>query len=78
MISRDPKTSPAPSAARPIIAVWLAGLTPNARGAIWMLGSALAFTLMTTLVKFMGADYSASVQTFYRQVAAVLVLSLES
>jgi drug/metabolite transporter (DMT)-like permease len=73
-MSHDPKSSPRPSAAQPIISLWLAGLTPNARGALWMLGSALAFTLMTTLVKFMGAGYSASVQTFYRQAAAVLVL----
>ena len=41
---------------------------------LWMLGSALAFTLMTSMVKFLGAGYSASVQTFYRQVAALLVL----
>ena len=54
--------------------LWLAGLAPNTRGAIWMLGSALAFTLMTALVKFLGEGYSASVQTFYRQAAALLVL----
>jgi drug/metabolite transporter (DMT)-like permease len=46
----------------------------NVRGALWMLGSALAFTLMTTLVKFLGDDYSPALQTFYRQVAATLVL----
>lgn len=54
--------------------LWMAGLAPNTRGAIWMLGSALAFTLMTSMVKFLGEGYSASVQTFYRQVAALLVL----
>ncbi len=53
----------------------LAGLTPNVRGAIWMLASALAFTAMTTLVKFLGADYSPALQTFYRQVAGILVLA---
>jgi drug/metabolite transporter (DMT)-like permease len=46
----------------------------NVRGALWMLGSALAFTLMTTLVKFLGDDYSPALQTFYRQAAATLVL----
>ena len=53
----------------------LAGLTPNVRGALWMLASALAFTAMTTLVKFLGADYSPALQTFYRQVAGILVLA---
>ena len=31
-------------------------LTPNLRGALWMLGSAVSFTFMTTLVKFLGSD----------------------
>ena len=57
-----------------LVRLWLSGLAPNTRGAIWMLGSALAFTLMTSMVKFLGEGYSASVQTFYRQVAALLVL----
>ncbi len=51
-----------------------AGLTPNVRGALWMLGSALAFVIMTTLVKYLGNDYSASLQTFYRQLAGVIIL----
>lgn len=50
-------------------------LSANARGALWMLGSALAFTLMTTLIKFLGSDYPAAVQTFYRQLAGLLVLA---
>jgi drug/metabolite transporter (DMT)-like permease len=54
---------------------FLAGLTPNVRGAAWMLASALAFTAMTTLVKFLGADYPPALQTFYRQVAGILVLA---
>lgn len=49
-------------------------LSRNVRGALWMLGSALAFTVMTTLVKFLGENYSPALQTFYRQVAATLVL----
>jgi len=50
------------------------GLTPNVRGALWMLGSALGFTAMTTLIKFLGDDYPAALQTFYRQAAGFVVL----
>ncbi|MDO9224229.1 MAG: DMT family transporter [Caulobacter sp.] len=50
------------------------GLAPNVRGALWMLASALAFTVMTTLIKFLGDDYPAALQTFYRQAAGLLVL----
>lgn len=49
-------------------------LTPNLRGALWMLASAICFTAMTTLVKFLGADYPAALQTFYRQLAGVILL----
>ena len=49
-------------------------LTPNLRGALWMLASAICFTAMTTLVKFLGADYPAALQTFYRQLAGVVLL----
>ena len=49
-------------------------LSPNLRGALWMLGSALAFTAMTTLIKYLGADYPAALQTFYRQLAGFLIL----
>jgi drug/metabolite transporter (DMT)-like permease len=49
-------------------------LAPNVRGALWMLASALMFTVMTTLIKFLGADYPASLQTFYRQAAGLLIL----
>lgn len=51
------------------------GLAPNVIGALWMLGSAVAFTAMTTLVKFLGDDYSAALQTFYRQTAGLLILA---
>ena len=50
------------------------GLAPNVRGAIWMLGSALCFTAMMTLVKFLGDDYPAALQTFYRQVAGFVIM----
>lgn len=49
-------------------------LTPNLRGALWMLASAICFTAMTTLVKFLGDDYPAALQTFYRQLAGVILL----
>ena len=39
-----------------------------------MLASALGFTAMTTLIKFLGDDYSAALQTFYRQVAGFIIL----
>ncbi len=39
-----------------------------------MLGSAVGFTGMTTLIKYLGADYPAALQTFYRQAAGLLVL----
>ncbi len=51
-----------------------ARLTPNLRGALWMVASALAYTVMTTLIKFLGADYPAGLQTFYRQLAGFLIL----
>jgi len=36
----------------------------HARGALWMLASAVTFTLMTTLVKYLGEDYPAALQPF--------------
>ncbi|HEX6859728.1 MAG TPA: DMT family transporter [Caulobacteraceae bacterium] len=50
-------------------------MAPNVRGALWMLASALGFTVMTTLIKYLGADYSAALQTFYRQLAGLLILA---
>jgi len=52
-----------------------AALTPNLRGAAWMLGSAVCFTAMTTLIKYLGADYPATLQTFYRQAAGLVILA---
>ncbi len=48
--------------------------TDNLRGALWMLASAVGFTAMTTLIKFLGDDYPAMLQTFYRQVAGFIIL----
>ena len=39
-----------------------------------MLASAIAFTVMTTRIKLLGADYPAALQTFYRQLAGMLVM----
>ncbi|MEO8113117.1 MAG: DMT family transporter [Phenylobacterium sp.] len=50
------------------------GLAPNVTGALWMLASALLFTVMMTLIKYLGGDYSAALQTFYRQLAGSVVL----
>ncbi len=41
---------------------------------MWMVASALGFTVMTTLIKFLGDDYPAALQTFYRQAAGFLIL----
>jgi len=50
------------------------GLSPNVHGALWIVASALAFTAMTTLIKFLGDDYPAALQTFYRQLAGFIIL----
>jgi drug/metabolite transporter (DMT)-like permease len=49
-------------------------LPPNARGALWMLLSAVAFTVMTMLIKLLGEDYPATLQTFYRQAFGLAVM----
>jgi drug/metabolite transporter (DMT)-like permease len=39
-----------------------------------MIASAITFTVMTMLIKYLGADYPAALQTFYRQAAGMIVL----
>ncbi len=51
------------------------GLTPNLRGALWMTASAIGFTVMSILIKFLGADYPAALQTLYRSAAGFVVLA---
>ena len=46
----------------------------NLEGALWMLASAVTFSVMTSLIKFLGDDYPAALQTFYRQAAGLVVL----
>ena len=43
-------------------------------GASWILLAALTFTLMMTMVKFLGAAYPAAVQSTYRQMASLIVM----
>jgi drug/metabolite transporter (DMT)-like permease len=50
-------------------------LSANARGALWMLASAFVFTIMVTLVKYLGDGYSPALQAFYRQAAGLAVLT---
>ena len=52
-----------------------AKLSANTRGALWMLASAISFTLMTSLIKYLGEGYSPALQTFYRQAAGLIVLT---
>ncbi|HEU4486146.1 MAG TPA: DMT family transporter [Povalibacter sp.] len=49
-------------------------LPPNARGALWMLLSAVTFTAMTLLIKLLGQNYPATLQTFYRQAFGLAVM----
>jgi drug/metabolite transporter (DMT)-like permease len=46
----------------------------NFRGAMWMVGSALAFTVATVLIKYLGHGYAASLQSFYRQLAGFIII----
>jgi drug/metabolite transporter (DMT)-like permease len=50
------------------------GLAPNIQGALWMLASAVSFTAMTSLIKLLGSDYPAALQTFYRSAAGLFIL----
>jgi drug/metabolite transporter (DMT)-like permease len=49
----------------------LTGLSPNATGAVWMLGSVLAFALMAVLIKLLGPDVGVGMLIFWRSVAGV-------
>lgn len=50
-------------------------LPRNVEGALWMLASSVTFVAMTTLIKYLGQDYPAQVQNFYRQLASFLVVA---
>lgn len=49
-------------------------MTPNLLGALWVLAAAVTFTLMTTLVKYLGGEYSATLQAFYRSAISWVIL----
>src|SRR5690606_22584638 len=71
-----PSTDETPRSRSPVnLAAAYARLPRNSRGALWMLASALCFTVMTMLIKLLGQDYPAALQTFYRQAAGLLVLT---
>lgn len=50
-------------------------LPRNVEGALWMLASSVSFVAMTTLIKYLGSDYPAQLQNFYRQLASFLVVA---
>lgn len=57
------------------------GLSPNATGAVWMLGSALSFAVMAVLVKMLGPDVGLGTVIFWRSfmgVVAVLPFALHA
>jgi drug/metabolite transporter (DMT)-like permease len=56
------------------LSVTYARLPHNARGALWMLASAVTFTVMTMLIKYLGDEYAPALQTFYRQAFGLLVM----
>jgi len=49
-------------------------LPRNGRGALWMVASAITFTVMTMLIKYLGNDYPSALQTLYRQAAGLVIL----
>jgi drug/metabolite transporter (DMT)-like permease len=46
-------------------------LPPNAQGAVWMVGSMLAFSGMAVLIKLLGPDVGVGTLIFWRSVAGV-------
>lgn len=49
-------------------------LPPNLRGALWMLGSALLFTVMSSLVKVLGTRLSSFEVAFFRSLTGLLFI----
>ncbi len=52
----------------------LLDLTPNVRGAFWVLAAALIFTIMGTLVKFLGGHFDSFQLAFFRALFGLLAL----
>jgi drug/metabolite transporter (DMT)-like permease len=51
-----------------------AGMSANARGALWMMGSAVGFVVMAVLVKFLGPDQSTATLIFWRSMAGLVAM----
>jgi drug/metabolite transporter (DMT)-like permease len=47
----------------------------NFRGGLYILASGLTFVVMTSLVKYLGDDFSPSLQAFYRQAVGLCLLA---
>lgn len=75
MPQSDPVTAAREDVAEAVDADVRPGLAPNVVGALWMLASAVSFSVMTTLIKYLGDDYPAMLQTFYRMAAGLIVLA---
>ena len=50
------------------------GLSPNATGALWMLGSACGFVVMAVLAKGLGSSTSVAMLIFWRSLAGVVAV----
>ncbi|MBG6120112.1 drug/metabolite transporter (DMT)-like permease [Sphingobium sp. AEW010] len=50
-------------------------MTRNGKGALFVLASALTFTLSVSLIKYLGKDVPPSVQAFFRQLFSLLILA---
>ena len=54
-------------------AAWVA-LTPNTRGALWLLASAMLFTVMAVLAKFLGGRLDSLQVAFFRLLFGLIVI----
>lgn len=70
---RSPRPSTAPTVPPPVSL--LVPLSPNARGALWMLASACCFTAMAILLKLLNqAHYPESQMIFFRCAAGIVAI----
>ena len=53
----------------------LTALSPNVRGSLWILASALAFSMMNGLIKHLGADLHAFQIAFFRAVLGIILIA---
>lgn len=51
----------------------LTGLSPNSRGAMWMVGSAISFVVMSGLARYLGSHTSVAMMIFWRSMAGVIM-----